>query len=99
VKAQGILAHTNAETLGHLASQLERMLGISVLDQTDLKSFYDVPLSWERQPLATAAVQGAEERMELDRKLVEQSLLSQLGLKLVPSRKPVEMLEVESAKN
>jgi uncharacterized protein (TIGR03435 family) len=90
---------TNTETLGHLASQLESVLGIPVLDQTDLKSFYDVSLSWDWQPLAAAAGQGAEKRMELDRKLIEQALLSQLGLKLFPSREPVEMLVVESAKN
>jgi len=90
---------TNAETLGNLASQLEWVFGKPVLDQTDLKGFYDVSLTWDWRPLAAAAGQSAEMQMKLERKLVEQSLLDQLGLKLVPSREPVEMLVIESAKN
>lgn len=88
---------TNAETLRHLAGRIENALGIPVLDHTGLKGFYDVSLSWDWKPLAEAG-NNSELRNETLRKLIEHALLMQLGLELVPSRAPIEMLVVEKVK-
>jgi uncharacterized protein (TIGR03435 family) len=67
-----------------LTKQLERLLLIPVVDETGLKEAYNIDLRWKVKPDPNA-----------NQEAVEQALIEQLGLELVPAHKPVEMLIVE----
>ena len=69
----------------NLASRLEGYFGVPILDRTGLPGRFDIDLRWN-QPV------GEPNRVAL-RQAVEG-----LGLELVPSREPVEMLVVEKVK-
>ena len=71
---------------GNIAGRLERYFKIPVIDRTGLAGRFDVDLKWDEQ------VEGQNPDA------FKQVLLDQLGLELVPSREPVEMLVVEKAK-
>lgn len=66
---------------------LENILEIPVIDQTDLTGRYDFDLHWS-QPGGYAAPNP---------EALKQALLDQLGLKLTPATKSIEMLVVEKA--
>jgi uncharacterized protein (TIGR03435 family) len=69
-----------------LASQIENYLSVPVVDQTGLKGNYDVRLDWQTD-YSTA---GKEK--------FRQAVLDQLGLELVATNLPIEMLIVEKVK-
>ena len=58
-----------------------------IIDQTGLTNNYDLELTWD-----ASNETGESERFK-------QAVLEQLGLELVPSREPIEMLIIERAKN
>jgi uncharacterized protein (TIGR03435 family) len=66
-------------------SDIERHVGKPVLDRTELTGRYDIQLNWKPH--------GGE----TDKDAYQRALLEQLGLELVPSREPIEMLVVEKA--
>jgi uncharacterized protein (TIGR03435 family) len=74
------------QDISALRQYIEGVVGMPVLDQTGMKGKYDVTLemnlNW-RTP---------------SREKLEQTLLDQLGLELVPTRKPVRLLVVEKTK-
>ena len=72
--------------LDWLARQLEGQLQIPVLDQTGLTNHITLDLRWKKLPGET--VEDTTKRVVLD----------QLGLELVPTNMPVEMLVVEKVK-
>ena len=72
--------------LDRLARQLEGHLQIPVLDQTGLTNHIALDLRWKKLPGET--VEDTTKRVVLD----------QLGLELVPTNMPVEMLVVEKVK-
>jgi uncharacterized protein (TIGR03435 family) len=72
--------------LDWLASELESRLQMPVFDQTGLTNRIALDLRWKKLPGET--VVDTTKRVVLD----------QLGLELVPSREPVEMLVVEKVK-
>ncbi len=59
-------------------------LGVPVIDETGLKGSYDIKLQWDGK------LKGDDQRKAIGRALSEQ-----LGLELVPTNMPVEMLVVE----
>jgi uncharacterized protein (TIGR03435 family) len=67
-----------------LANQLDSLLQIPTIDQTGLTNNFDINLKWNRN--------------DSQHNSLKQALLDQLGLELVPSRKPIEMLVVEKVK-
>lgn len=67
-----------------LARWLEQSFGWRVIDRTGLNESYDLALRWQAR--GTLAGQGGQ---------IRQGMLSQLGLKLVPAREPLEVLVVE----
>jgi uncharacterized protein (TIGR03435 family) len=69
-----------------LVDYLEYYLGIPVVDQTGLAGRFDIDLKLDEQDV-----------LQHDPEALKQVLLDQLGLELVPSREPVEMLVVEKA--
>jgi RNA polymerase sigma factor (sigma-70 family) len=89
---------TNTRTLGHLVSQLGSVLHLPILDRTGLTNYYDVSLSWDWVPIAQEGGAGTEKGMAVERKLIDQALLDQLGVQLVPGRAPLDFLVVDPAK-
>jgi RNA polymerase sigma factor (sigma-70 family) len=87
---------TNSLGLKRLQMGLEYYFYKPVLDETGLKDFYDIFLSWNRKPLAN--LQSPTESIEKNRELIKQALLDQLGLELVATNMPIEMLVVEKVK-
>lgn len=79
-------ADIHGEPISDLIGWLEGSFGRPVLNQTGLAGNYDLDLKWKPQA-------GQSEN-----DAIRQMLLAQLGLELVPSREPVEMLVVEKAK-
>jgi len=65
------------------------LLRIPVIDQTGLTNAYDLDLTWEVKGRGWA---------NPTRPVLDRILLGQLGLELVPSREPIELLVVEKAK-
>ena len=76
----------NNQTFAAFAKYLEHRLGRPVSDETGTTNHFDIKLQVQAQPGESA--QDALKR----------SILEQLGLELVSSRAPVEMLVVEKAK-
>ena len=70
-----------------LAFFLESRFGLPVVDRTGLNKSYDFSLKWDEK-----------DRYHLNSDGLQQALLNQLGLELVPSREPIEMLVVEKVK-
>jgi uncharacterized protein (TIGR03435 family) len=74
------------QPLSLLANILEiSYFNIPVVDRTGLAGLFDVALTWD----------SSTPTPNLD--ALKESLLTQLGLELVPSREPIEMLVVEKA--
>ena len=69
-----------------LVDYLEYYLEIPVVDQTGLASRFDIDLQLNKQ-----------EGQQHDPAVLKQALLDELGLELVPSYEPVEMLVIEKA--
>ena len=77
-----------------LASLLEQHLQIPIVDKTGLTNEYDYSIAWS-QPFPASKQIGLElPNLEV----LKQALHDQLGLELVPSREPIEMLVVEKVK-
>jgi uncharacterized protein (TIGR03435 family) len=72
-----------------MAELLETIYQKPVIDQTGTSSFYE----WKNKSEITPA--GKSESREEDR---WHFIIGQLGLELVPSREPIEMLVVEKVK-
>ena len=75
--------------ISSIAYRLEGEFGQIVTDHTGITGRYDFTFSWKWN-------QGLDKADEQER--IRQALLVQLGLELVPSREPVEMLVVEKVK-
>jgi uncharacterized protein (TIGR03435 family) len=73
--------------LSTLANFLESCFQIPVIDRTGLAQHFNIDLKWEEQDWQHHNLEA-----------LRQALLDQLGLELVPSREPTEMLVVEKAK-
>ena len=77
---------TGAPRFDGLAEYLERYFKMPVIDQTDFTQYFSIDLRWK------------ETRGHPNHEGLEQVLLNQLGLELVPTNMPIEMLVVEKAK-
>jgi uncharacterized protein (TIGR03435 family) len=72
------------DRIGSLGYFLEYYFKTPVLDRTGLTSHFDIDLTWDEA-----------DRQHRNPDALKQALLDQLGLELVPSREPIEMLVVE----
>ena len=70
--------------ISDLTANLESLLQIPVIDQTRVADKFDIDFKWNRN--------------DPQHKSLKQALLDQLGLELVPTNMPIEMLVVEQAK-
>jgi len=75
------------QPLSNIAFFCEDAWQIPVIDRTGLTNTFDIDLSWRQK--------DGDPKNEA----LKQALLDQLGLELVPSRQPIEMLVVERAKD
>jgi uncharacterized protein (TIGR03435 family) len=75
-------------TLSLLADYLDGYLDVPVVDQTGITNRFDINLTWKQSNWADKA--PAE---------LKAALLDQLGLELVPTNMPVQMLVIEKAQN
>lgn len=75
------------DPISNLAVHLEKYFEIPVIDRTELTERYDINLKWNEPDYRHPNPDG-----------LKQALLDQLGVELVPSREPVEMLVVEKVK-
>jgi uncharacterized protein (TIGR03435 family) len=69
--------------ISDVVANLEGLLQIPVIDQTGIASRFDIDLKWNKN--------------DPQHNSLKQALTDQLGLELVPSREPVEMLVIEKA--
>jgi uncharacterized protein (TIGR03435 family) len=82
------------QPISTLLNHVEQVIRMPLIDKTGLMTNYDYSITWP-QPFPT----GNKVKMELPSiEILKQSLLDQLGLELMPSRAPVEMLVVEKVK-
>ena len=82
-----------------LAGLLEQRFQIPIVDKTGLAQAYDYSLAWiMAHPVVgdNGELQGGLQLPDLE--TVKQALLGQLGLELVATNMPIEMLVVEKAK-
>jgi uncharacterized protein (TIGR03435 family) len=77
------------QSITNLNPLLEGRCAAPVIDRTGLTGNYDFDLKWDEQ---------RDNKGQFVNDNLKQALLDQLGLELVPSREPVEMLVVENAK-
>ncbi|SFS13978.1 soil-associated protein, TIGR03435 family [Granulicella pectinivorans] len=76
--------------IGDLCANLGRILDRTIIDKTGLASFYDIALAW-KDPAAT------EDATQESGPSLFTAVQEQLGLKLNPSKGPVEVLIVDKA--
>jgi uncharacterized protein (TIGR03435 family) len=74
------------ETISKLGEFLESAAKMPILDQTGLTGHYSVDIKW-----------AEPDGVDSQHTALQQVLLDQLGLELVPDREPVDMLVVEKA--
>ena len=74
------------QPFGPYADSLESTFGKPVINQTDLDGTYDIHIQWQPNP------------SESEQDALQRALLNQLGLELIPTNMPIEMLVVEKAK-
>ena len=79
-------AKIHGQSISGLIGWLEGTFGRPIIDQTGLTEPFDLDLNWKPRPGQSEA------------DVLRQMLLNQLGLELVSSREPVEMLVVEKVK-
>lgn len=72
-------------SMPELAKCLEHCIGVPVVDRTGLNNHFDLTVRWTTPGIISGDA-------------LKTILLDQLGLELVPSREPVEMLVVEKVK-
>ena len=77
-----------------LARLLEDSSQIPVVNQTGLTGKYDFKIQWDEYGKKVGSQHPDYPNLDG----LKQALLNQLGLELVPSREPIEMLVVENAK-
>ncbi len=74
------------EQLDGFFNFVESRVGLPVLNEAGLKGRYDLQMQWQPEP------------GESDKHAFVRALRDQLGLELVPTNMPVDMLVVENAK-
>jgi hypothetical protein len=72
----------HGQAMGTLVDYLESCLGIVIIDQTKLNGVYNIDFKWDGRT----------------REGLEKRLLDQVGLELIPTNQPVQMLLMEKVK-
>jgi uncharacterized protein (TIGR03435 family) len=89
---------TNAATMSFLAKLLTSELARLVIDQTKLKSRFDINLRWTPDAEATPGPEGADsDAAGLDLPGLFTALREQLGIEVKSARGSVKFLVIDSA--
>jgi len=88
-------AATN-RTMSYLASRLEEVTKVPILDKTGLAGGYDFDLKWGQYMPSKESINVDDSVEQLQG--LKKALVEQLGLELVPAKAPIEMLVIEKAK-
>jgi RNA polymerase sigma factor (sigma-70 family) len=88
----------NFPTLARLTSALENIFGKPVIDRTGITNQYGVVLDWRVNRVPIPKGYSLLEAEHEHNEALKKAMLDQLGLELVPSHEPVEMLVVEKVK-
>jgi uncharacterized protein (TIGR03435 family) len=75
------------QPLSCLTSTLENQLNVPVVDATGLTGRFDIDLTWDQ----TDSLQQTTDSLK-------QALLEQLGLEMMPSKEPINMLVVQQSR-
>jgi uncharacterized protein (TIGR03435 family) len=75
------------------------ILGVTVIDQTGLQGNYDIDLRWTPESPAAPFADRAVSESSADAPSIFTALREQLGLKLEPSKGPVEVLMIDSVEH
>jgi uncharacterized protein (TIGR03435 family) len=86
----------NGRPLSGLIQHLQEALERPVIDRTGLKGNYDIELSYLDESLADKSVSPNAAQSESKRPSLVTALREQLGMKLEPTRGPVEVLVIDS---
>jgi uncharacterized protein (TIGR03435 family) len=84
-------------TMEQLARQIGGQLGKPVTDATGLKGQYDIGLYWSEAPVRAAPAAGDASGAMDNGPTLERAIQEQLGLRLQPTRGPVDFLVVDHA--
>ena len=86
----------NGQPLTGLIQHLQEALERPVIDRTGLKGNYDIELSYLDESLADKSVSPNAAQSESKRPSLVTALREQLGMKLEPTRGPVEVVVIDS---
>lgn len=75
------------QPLSCLTSMLENYFRVPIVDETGLKTRFDIELNWDQRDFQHPAPDA-----------LKQALVQELGLELTPAQKPVDMLVVRQSK-
>jgi uncharacterized protein (TIGR03435 family) len=90
--------------IANLTRVLATAVGRPIIDHTALTDLYDISILWDDAPVQDAAVPGAKQPASADVSVggeghgsIFSALQEQLGLRLEPTRAPVDVLVVDGA--
>lgn len=86
-----------AAGMGQLIQFLSTLQSRAVVDKTGLTGEYDMELTWTPEELPTLPADPDQARPDPNGPSIFTALQEQLGLRLEPSKGPVEMLVIDSA--
>lgn len=90
--------------IANLTRVLATAVGRPIIDQTGLTGIYDISIVWDDAPVQDAAVPGAKQLPSGEASVGDEghgsifsAIQEQLGLRLEPTRAPVEVLVIDGA--
>jgi uncharacterized protein (TIGR03435 family) len=98
VAAPGLMRLTGVNTtMAKLADTLTTRTGRPVLDRTGISGGFDFKFDWVPDPANMPALNGARMEPNPDGATIFTAVQEQLGLKLEPTKVPIEILVIEHA--
>ena len=95
--AQMTARQASLDDLAHWFAGYSEVGGRPVVNQTGLSGLYDFTLRWTRQSLAASAQPGSSDAGESDAPPLFTALPDELGLRLKPTKAPVEVILIDHA--
>jgi uncharacterized protein (TIGR03435 family) len=93
--ARMIARQASLDDLAHWFAGYSEVGGRPVVNQTGLSGFYDFTLRWTRQSLTATPQPGAPDAADSDAPSLLTALPDQLGLRLKPTKAPVEVILID----
>ena len=90
-----VTLNSSGATMADLAAFLTNLTDREVIDRTELSGMFDVRLEYAREAVATTAATADPTSPRDDKPSILTAVGEQLGLKLTPSKGPVEFLVID----